>query len=297
MLRPALRLDPVPATHLPSIPLAFSCAVQTSLAQFVELYEKAIDDSERAVLPAKRIHNILEHLTCGPGREAGEGAGRAVGRAAAAAEHMVQVCRCPVSPTCAATRSTYTCSAACLSGTSSSLRSCWPTRYWWVAGLGGWVCARRGWWGLHGSAASRVCRCVSRGRRHTPANTLQVSAGQVRPEAVEVFLKMGGALDLGAVRKKPRDWVPGAGHREGCAQPRACSPPPVQGVTILAGRRPARPHPPSSRPAHRRGVAQRGGAVRAGRLPRPARLPGPLRARMAAVVRRRSARGAARARL
>lgn len=38
-------------------------SVQTSLAQFVELYELSIDHSERAVLPAKRIANIVEHLT------------------------------------------------------------------------------------------------------------------------------------------------------------------------------------------------------------------------------------------
>lgn len=38
-------------------------AAQTSLAQFVELYELSIDHSERAVLPAKRIANIIEHLT------------------------------------------------------------------------------------------------------------------------------------------------------------------------------------------------------------------------------------------
>ena len=40
-----------------------SPAPQTSLAQFVELYEQSIDNSERAVLPAKRIANIIEHLT------------------------------------------------------------------------------------------------------------------------------------------------------------------------------------------------------------------------------------------
>ena len=39
------------------------CAAQTSLSQFVELYEQSIDESERAALPAKRIHNILEHMT------------------------------------------------------------------------------------------------------------------------------------------------------------------------------------------------------------------------------------------
>jgi len=40
-----------------------SCMYQTSLAQFNELYEKAIDGSERAGLPSKRIANIIEHMT------------------------------------------------------------------------------------------------------------------------------------------------------------------------------------------------------------------------------------------
>lgn len=44
---------------------------------------------------------------------------------------------------------------------------------------------------------------------------LQVSAGQVKPEQVDVFLKMGGALDIADVRKKPREWVPGAHGRVG----------------------------------------------------------------------------------
>ena len=38
-------------------------ALQTSLAQFNELYEGAIDAAERAPLPARRIHNILDHMT------------------------------------------------------------------------------------------------------------------------------------------------------------------------------------------------------------------------------------------
>lgn len=32
-------------------------------AQFNELYEKAIDTSERASLPSKRIQNIIDHMT------------------------------------------------------------------------------------------------------------------------------------------------------------------------------------------------------------------------------------------
>lgn len=33
------------------------------LVQFNGLYEKAIDESERAALPSKRINNIIDHLT------------------------------------------------------------------------------------------------------------------------------------------------------------------------------------------------------------------------------------------
>lgn len=40
--------------------------------------------------------------------------------------------------------------------------------------------------------------------------TLQVSTGQVQPTAVEVFLRMGSALDIAAVRRKPKDWLPDA---------------------------------------------------------------------------------------
>jgi len=36
---------------------------QTSLKQFNELYELAIDNAEKAAMPAKRIGNIIEHLT------------------------------------------------------------------------------------------------------------------------------------------------------------------------------------------------------------------------------------------
>ena len=38
----------------------------------------------------------------------------------------------------------------------------------------------------------------------------QVSAGQVQPSAVEVFLRMGSALDIAAVRRKPKEWLPDA---------------------------------------------------------------------------------------
>jgi dynein heavy chain len=40
-----------------------SCMYQTSLAQFNELYERAIDGAERAAAPAKRIANIIDHMT------------------------------------------------------------------------------------------------------------------------------------------------------------------------------------------------------------------------------------------
>lgn len=40
-----------------------NCMYQTSLAQFNELYEWSIDTAEKAAMPSKRIHNIIEHMT------------------------------------------------------------------------------------------------------------------------------------------------------------------------------------------------------------------------------------------
>lgn len=40
-----------------------NCMYQTSLAQFNELYEGAIEGSERAAMPSKRIANIIEFMT------------------------------------------------------------------------------------------------------------------------------------------------------------------------------------------------------------------------------------------
>uniref|UniRef100_A0A383W453 AAA+ ATPase domain-containing protein n=1 Tax=Tetradesmus obliquus TaxID=3088 RepID=A0A383W453_TETOB len=40
-----------------------NCMYQTSLAQFNELYEHSIDNSEKASLPSKRIANIIEQMT------------------------------------------------------------------------------------------------------------------------------------------------------------------------------------------------------------------------------------------
>ncbi|PSC73956.1 flagellar outer dynein arm heavy chain gamma [Micractinium conductrix] len=103
-----------------------NCMYQTSLSQFVELYEQSIDESERAALPAKRIHNILEHMTY---------------------EIYLYV--------------------------------------------------QRGLFERHKLIFALML-----------AFKVQVAAGAVRPEGVEAFLKMGGALDIAAVRKKPKEWVP-----------------------------------------------------------------------------------------
>ncbi|PNH08753.1 Dynein gamma chain, flagellar outer arm [Tetrabaena socialis] len=40
-----------------------NCMYQTSLAQFNQLYETAIDRSEKANMPSKRIYNIIEYMT------------------------------------------------------------------------------------------------------------------------------------------------------------------------------------------------------------------------------------------
>lgn len=42
-----------------------NCMYQTSLKQFMGLYGLAIDTSERAAMPSKRISNIIDHLTYG----------------------------------------------------------------------------------------------------------------------------------------------------------------------------------------------------------------------------------------
>eukprot|EP00951_Prasinocladus_malaysianus_P042486 scaffold515957_cov42-Prasinocladus_malaysianus.AAC.1 len=39
-------------------------------------------------------------------------------------------------------------------------------------------------------------------------NKVLVSAGSVRMEDVDVFLKGGGALDINSVRRKPKEWIP-----------------------------------------------------------------------------------------
>ena len=40
-----------------------NCMYQTSLNQFNQLYELAIDNSEKATLPSKRINNIIDYMT------------------------------------------------------------------------------------------------------------------------------------------------------------------------------------------------------------------------------------------
>ena len=42
---------------------AVNCMYQTSLAQFTELYEAAIDGADKAASAVQRLLNIAEHLT------------------------------------------------------------------------------------------------------------------------------------------------------------------------------------------------------------------------------------------
>ena len=44
-------------------PHPLSLGPQTSLAQFNQLYELAIDRSDKATMPSKRINNIIDYLT------------------------------------------------------------------------------------------------------------------------------------------------------------------------------------------------------------------------------------------
>lgn len=99
---------------------------QTSLAQFMELYDIAIDRSDKATMPSKRIHNIIEYMTY--------------------------------------------------------------SIYLYVA---------RGLFERHKLIFALML-----------ANKIMVSSGKILAADVDIFLKGGGALDINAVRKKPKEWIP-----------------------------------------------------------------------------------------
>eukprot|EP00887_Chlorella_sp_A99_P001633 scaffold8.g1633.t1 len=109
--------------------------MRTSLTQFNELYEASIDSSEHAVLPAKRIHAIIEHMT-------------------------------------------------------------WEI----------FLYITRGLFERHKLTFALML-----------AAKVLVSAGAIKPEEVDVFLKMGAALDIASVRRKPKDWIPDAVWLSVCA--------------------------------------------------------------------------------
>lgn len=201
---------------------------QTSLSQFNELYEGAIDRSERASVPSRRIANIIDYMTyeiylyiqvraC-----VGEGRGLQHG-------HTLQ----PL-----------------LSNTTSSRLSFTHA---------GYSCVRAVWLSILAPAKhnkqddKRACphetlirlpqSCITplplptstkpytsdalapaqRGlfERHKLlfalmlANKILMAGGKIKPSDLDVLLKGGGALDIGSVRKKPKEWIPDSG---GCAR-------------------------------------------------------------------------------
>jgi len=99
---------------------------QTSLKQFNELYELAIDNAEPAQMPAKRIVNIIDHMTY----------------------------------------SVY-------------------------------LYIQRGLFERHKLTFALMM-----------TNKILISAKQLSPDNVNVFLKGGGSLDIKSVRKKPKEWIP-----------------------------------------------------------------------------------------
>ena len=101
---------------------------QTSLKQFDELYLQAIDQSEKAAMPSKRINNIIEYMT-----------------------FMI------------------------------------------------YLYIQRGLFERHKIIFALML-----------TNKVNVSAGKIAAKDVDIFLKGGGALDINAVRKKPKDWIPDA---------------------------------------------------------------------------------------
>jgi dynein heavy chain, axonemal len=105
-----------------------NCMYQTSLTQFAELYDLAIDRSDKATMPSKRINNIIEYMTY--------------------------------------------------------------SIYLYIA---------RGLFERHKLIFALML-----------ANKILVSAGKVLSADVDIFLKGGGALDINAVRRKPKEWIPDA---------------------------------------------------------------------------------------
>lgn len=204
--------------------------LQTSLARFVELYEAAIDQSERAVLPAKRIHNILEHMTCGllagwrRAWEAG-GAGCVAACPSAVPEpawHSLTtptvIPPLPPTPLCS-----YEIYLYIQRGLFERHKLIFALMLANKILVGGWapVGSRAVVW-ASGGRGSRACVWADVQAEPTPCPKLltarapaappwpQVSSGQIRAEQVDAFLRGGGALDIAAVRKKPKEWVPGA---------------------------------------------------------------------------------------
>ena len=105
-----------------------NCMYQTSLAQFNELYLLAIDNSEKATMPSKRIANIIEHMT-----------------------YAI------------------------------------------------YLYIQRGLFERHKLLFALML-----------TNKVLVSAGSVRTDDVDIFLKGGGALEISSVRRKPKEWIPDA---------------------------------------------------------------------------------------
>jgi dynein heavy chain len=99
---------------------------QTSLKQFNDLYELAIDKAEKAAMPAKRINNIIEHMT-----------------------YAI------------------------------------------------YLYIQRGLFERHKMTFALML-----------TNKILVSAKGLTLDLVSVFLKGGGSLDINAVRKKPKEWIP-----------------------------------------------------------------------------------------
>ncbi|DBA69380.1 TPA: Dynein gamma chain, flagellar outer arm [Trebouxia sp. C0005] len=103
-----------------------NCMYQTSLNQFNQLYETAIDNSEKATLPSKRINNIIEYMTY---------------------EIYLYI--------------------------------------------------QRGLFERHKIIFALML-----------TSKVLSSAGKVKGEEIDIFLKGGGALDINSVRKKPKEWIP-----------------------------------------------------------------------------------------
>ena len=150
--------------------------------QFNQLYEQAIDRSDKANMPSKRIHNIIEYMTYEIYLY--------IQRGLFERHKIIFALMLTNKVLCSAGKiKVRVCVLACLCVLA------------WVCVL---VCVTV-------TQTHPLLHQLTIWHTHTHIHTythIYTHTRTVQPMDVDVFLKGGGALDINSVRKKPKDWIP-----------------------------------------------------------------------------------------